>query len=52
MLLSDDDPFTSDHIANAALWRNRLGAEVVLISGAKHFNVGEAPDVLETLRTL
>ncbi len=52
VLLSDDDPFTSNHLANAALWRNSLGAEVVLISGAKHFNVGAAPDVLETLRTL
>jgi len=52
VLLSDDDPFTSNHLANAALWRNNLGAEVVLISGAKHFNTSEAPDVLETLRTL
>ena len=52
VLLSDDDPFTRNHIANAALWRNRLDAEVVLISGAKHFNTGEAPEVLAALRTL
>ncbi len=52
VLLSDDDPFTSNHLANAALWRNRLDAEVVLIPGAKHFNVARAPDVLGTLRTL
>lgn len=52
VLLSDDDPFTSNHLANAALWRNRLDAEVVLIAGARHFDTGEAPEVLETLRTL
>ena len=52
VLLSDDDPFTRNHTANAALWRNRLDAEVVLIPGAGHFNNAGAPEVLETLRTL
>lgn len=52
VLLSDDDPFTSNHLANAALWRNKLGAEIVLVAGARHFNDITAPAVLETLRTL
>lgn len=52
VLLSDDDPFTSDHTGNAALWRERLGAEVVLVAGARHFNASEAPAVLATLRSL
>ncbi len=52
VLLSDDDPFSADHGANATLWRERLGARVILIPGAGHFNAAEAPSVLETLRTL
>ena len=52
VLLSDDDPFSADHGANASLWRERLGARVILVPGAKHFNTAEAPSVLETLRTL
>jgi predicted alpha/beta hydrolase family esterase len=52
VLLSDDDPFTRDHAANAALWRERLGAEVILVAGARHFNTPEAPAVLATLRSL
>ncbi len=52
VILSDDDPFTSDHVGNAAQWREQLGARVVLVRGGKHFNASEAPDVLETLRTL
>jgi len=52
VLLSDDDPFTRDHAGNAALWRERLGAEVVLVAGARHFNASEAPAVLATLRSL
>ncbi len=49
VLLSDNDPFTSDHTANRAAWEERLGAEVQVIPGAKHFNEGEAPAVLEAL---
>lgn len=52
VLLADDDPFTRDHASNAALWRERLGAEVVLVPGARHFNVSEASAVLATLRSL
>lgn len=52
VLLSDDDPFTSDHETNARLWRERVGAEVRLVPGAKHFNGAEEPVVLEALLAL
>ena len=49
-LLSDDDPFTSDHQANRALWEGRLGAAVELVPGARHFNAAEEPAVVAALR--
>ncbi|MBL9101845.1 MAG: alpha/beta hydrolase [Myxococcales bacterium] len=52
VLLSDDDPFTADAAANAALWRERLAAEVTLAPGAKHFNDSEEPAVLTALGRL
>lgn len=52
VLLSDDDPFTADADANAALWRERLAAEVTLAPGAKHFNNSEEPAVLTALGQL
>jgi predicted alpha/beta hydrolase family esterase len=52
VLLSDDDPFTRDHAANAELWRERLGARIELIPGARHFNAAEEPAVLATLLRL
>jgi predicted alpha/beta hydrolase family esterase len=52
VMLSDDDPFTRDHAGNATLWRERLGADTILVPGARHFNVSEAPAVLAALRSL
>ena len=52
VLLSDDDPFTADHVGNAAMWQERLGATVQQVPGAKHFNVPNSPPVLAALRTL
>jgi hypothetical protein len=49
VLLSDDDPFTADAAANGRAWEERLGAEVRLVPGAKHFNAAEEPAVLEAL---
>jgi predicted alpha/beta hydrolase family esterase len=49
VLLSDNDPFTADYKANAAAWKERLGAEVVFAPGRKHFNDAEEPAVLEAL---
>jgi len=50
LLLSDDDPFTGDHVANAATWEQRLGARVQLVPGARHFNGGQEPTVLAAVR--
>jgi uncharacterized protein len=52
VLLSDDDPFTRDHEHDAALFRERLGAEVRTVSGAKHFNGAREASVLEALEEL
>jgi hypothetical protein len=49
VLMSDNDPFTADHERNRRLWEERLGAEVVLAPGARHFNNPREPAVLETL---
>ncbi len=49
VLLSDNDPFTTDFAANQAAWEERLGAEVRVLPGAKHFNAADEPAVLEAL---
>ncbi len=49
VLLSDDDPHTADWRANGEAWRGRLGASVVDVSGAQHFNGPRYPSVLQTL---
>lgn len=52
VLLSDNDPFTADWQTNAEAWRERLGAEVRVVSGAKHFNGAREPEVLAEIRRL
>ena len=49
MLLSDNDPYTGDYVANRVAWETRPGAEVRLAPGAHHFNGAEEPAVLATL---
>lgn len=49
VMISDNDPHTSDWRANRAAWQERLGAEVVLVSGAQHFNGPRYPIILQTL---
>jgi hypothetical protein len=50
VLLSDDDPFTSDWRANKATWEQRLDADVRVVQGGRHFNAAQEPVVLELLR--
>src|SRR5262249_26355773 len=52
VVLSDNDPFTADFEANRRAWRERLGAEVRVVSGGKHFNRDEEPWVLNALLDL
>lgn len=50
VLLSDNDPFTADHAATAAAFRQRLDARVVYAPDRQHFNASEEPAVLQVLR--
>lgn len=52
LLLSDNDPFTADSVANAAQWRTRLHARVRLVPGARHFSGAQEPAVSDMLRTV
>jgi len=52
VLVSDNDPFTSDQQTNTRLWRERLGAAVRLVSGAEHFNSRREAEVLAELERL
>ena len=49
VLLGTDDPFTRDQVANAALFRKRLDAEVTVVAGAQHFNRRVEPTVLAAI---
>lgn len=49
VMMSDNDPHTSDWRANDAAWRDRLGASVVVVPGVRHFNGERYPIVLQTL---
>lgn len=51
VLLSDNDPFTADHVSNAERWQ-QLGAGVRLAPGGRHFNSAEEPAVLAALLEL
>jgi predicted alpha/beta hydrolase family esterase len=50
VLLSNDDPFTSDWRTNKATWEQRLDADVRVVQGGRHFNGAQEPAVLELLR--
>ena len=52
VLLSDNDPFTADHAGTAAAFRDRLGANVIVAPGRRHFNEAQEPAVLDILRQL
>lgn len=44
-VLSDNDPFTSDHEGTRRVLEDRLGAQVTLVPGGRHFNEAEEPEV-------
>ena len=50
VLLSDDDPFTSDWRRNRDEWVERLDADVRVHPGAKHFNAARESAVLAAIR--
>ena len=49
LILSNNDPFTSDYKSNALVWESRLSCKVLLIPEAKHFNALEEPEILNLL---
>jgi predicted alpha/beta hydrolase family esterase len=52
VLISTNDPFTSDATRTRRLFETRLNADVRVHEGAKHFNASEEPAVLEAVADL
>ena len=52
LIVSDDDPFTSDHRATAARFERELGATATVVPGGRHFNGQAEPAVLEAISAL
>lgn len=48
VVISDDDPFTADHVATRARFE-QLGARVRLVPGGRHFNREEEPAAWQAL---
>ena len=51
-LVSDDDPFTADDRATRAWLERDLGARVRVVSGGRHFNRADEPEVVAALAAL
>jgi uncharacterized protein len=49
VVLSDNDPYTSDYQEATRLFTERLSAQTKLVPNAKHFNQAEEPAVLAAL---
>ena len=49
VLISDNDPHTSDTEGNRRAWEERVGAQVVVVPGAAHFDRDREPRVLRSL---
>ncbi len=47
--ISDNDPLTHDWRNTRRLWQQRMGAEVMLVPGAAHFNGQRYPALLQAL---
>jgi hypothetical protein len=52
LLISDNDPYTSNSSETASLFESRLASTVVIERDAKHFNANEEPAVLRELQRL
>jgi predicted alpha/beta hydrolase family esterase len=52
VLVSDNDPHTSDYRANAKEWETKIGSTVRIVPGARHFNGKMEPAVLEAVTRL
>ena len=52
VLISDNDPHTTDSDENCRTWESRVGANVVVAPGAGHFDRQKEPRVLRTLLEL
>ncbi|GGF04762.1 RBBP9/YdeN family alpha/beta hydrolase [Hymenobacter cavernae] len=52
VLLSDDDPYTSEYQENEQLWVERLHSQVQILPGRQHFSSQLDSDVLYAIRDL
>lgn len=52
VVLSDDDPYTRNYEAEATKWRTDLGAEVIIVSGRRHFGGRTQVELFEAARQL
>lgn len=52
VLLSDDDPYTSEYQENERLWVERLRSRVNILEGRQHFSSQLDADVLYSIREL
>jgi uncharacterized protein len=52
VLISDNDPFTSDWQGNRKLWHEAFAADVSIATNAKHFNGPESQAVLVALQNV
>lgn len=52
VLLSDNDPHTTDQGANKARWETMARAQVSIVPGAAHFSRAEEPAVLGAVREM
>lgn len=52
LIVSDNDPFTSDHRATVARFERALGATATVVPGGLHFNRETQPAVLEAIAAI
>jgi predicted alpha/beta hydrolase family esterase len=49
VLISNNDHLTHDWVSSRQLWEQRMGAQVIVVEGADHFNGQECPAILQAL---